>query len=206
MEITARELAKTYARAAKQNYERDGHLMPVLHVVDAKGAGFTMVPNPERFGGQPREQFAALIALTADAIETTYIGTCVEAWMKAFPAQKGVPDLERGQLSREADKDPEIRTSIVVHVIDVRDASNTYSVMMTVKGDPRDHEYDEHEQNGVMEGGLMEALIQGYNAACLQIIPLPEGARDSVAHRMQFLGSVDFIAAALYTEEIDRDG
>ena len=200
-DLTAKEVATTFAKAARTIYERAGHLAPAVHILDIKGAGLSMIPNTVRFGGEAREQLAALVALAADAVDTVFICTCVEAWTKAFPPSVDgeLPDLERGQLQRESEQDATIQTSLVVHAIDVRDPAQSYNIMATVTGDPRDHTFDVHEADGIMPGAFVDIILRAYNSACLGRIPLPESATGSLENRLTFLAGLEFISAATAT-------
>lgn len=197
-QLTAQHLAEGYSEAARENYVRDGHLVPIVHLLDAEGAGVSLLPNPERFGGSPREQLASLVGMTADILDVVFLATITEGWMKAFPeaaASGQMPNLQRGQLSKESDTDPDIHTTAMVQVFDMRRMADSYAIMSTVKGDPRRPEWDVHAQAGPMEGGMPDDLMRMYWVAKTHQIPVDH--THTIEQRLKFLGDIGFIVAAM---------
>lgn len=198
--LTAQKLAEVYSEGARENYQRDGHIMPIVHILDGEGSGVSLLPNPERFSGQPREQLAALVAMIADIVDVVFVCTITEGWMKAFPShdRDNLPDLQRGQLSKESETDPEVRTTAMVQAMDVRDFDHSYSIMSVVKGDPRDHEWDIWPNPGRPEGGMPDDVINAYHKARAHMVPIDH--KHTLFQRVEFLGQIGFIAIGLIAE------
>jgi len=204
--LTAKQLAETYTKAAQINWETDGHLTPIVHFTDGWGGGVSLIPNGDRFHGQAREQLSALIMLSADIVPAlVFVSTCVEAWMRAYPMEEGrtePPSLERGQLSKGAETDPDVKTSLVVQVYDVRNYANSHSIMSTWVGDPREPAWDEHANEGLMDGAMPE-MIQGAisiardpQRRAMMMGPLTVDG-DTIEDRIRFLADIGFIVAGM---------
>lgn len=205
--LTAQKLAEAYSEGARKNYDGDGHLTPILHVLDAGGLGVSLVPNPSRFNGQPREQLSALVAMVSDVIDVAFVATITEGWIKTYPEAdfpRDLPNLERGQLQRESETDPEVRTSAMVSVYDVSDLDQSYSVISAVKGDPRDHEWDIMPQEGRPLGGFPEDVIKAYLVGSQRMFPIPHD--HTIEQRLEWLIQIDFIVIGMAAiEDTERN-
>lgn len=151
-------LAQAMAAHARAIYEADHDVNTMVWAMEENQEGVIMAPNPD-YGLMPREHVAFCVHLASAFIDVRYAAFAVEAWMKAFPeGTDGVP--HRGYLESIADTDPEVRTTVMVSVIDIKEPERSHSVMSTAGGDdPREIEWDILDMEGLPEGGMADAIL-----------------------------------------------
>ena len=195
--VTAKELAETYALGGRTNYEQYHNVQPVIWVLDEKGFGLAGMITDKY--GEPREHFmmVAAMAMAAWEVETRFVAIVVEAWTKAYPDSKSWEELnrtiERGQLARESETDPEVRTAIFTLALDFVDIAQSCAVYSRVDGDdPLVIEWDIFVSEGEPPGELPKALLAAHAAA--------QHARN---HPENPLGKVDVDRVCRMLVEID---
>jgi hypothetical protein len=136
MEMTNRErtqaLARSFANSAAENYRRDGYLAPVLILLRDDGGGLILTPHPE-MAEHPGEGSAMLTAILGRASNAVHIGFICESWIKRMHHEAGDPEptMQRGQLAKEAETDPDIKTDLMVMVLSVKNWDDSYVVHQT---------------------------------------------------------------------------
>ena len=161
MELTAQQLAMTTAEVARRNYDKDGHLVPVVHLLHGDGSGAIIIPNSDKLGNHPTDAQPAIVVVASAIFRPRFIVSVTEAWGKTAPPDTDIDtfDMPRGTLAREAETNPDVHTVAMVVVIDCKDYSLSHNVHSTVIGDPRRHEWDVFDVEGLMPGALSERLV-----------------------------------------------
>jgi hypothetical protein len=162
MEMTAQEVAELVSSSARTNYDRDGYVVPNVHLLRADGSGAILLPNSEKLGDHPTDSLPRLVAMASPFLQPRYIVSVVEGWYKAVAALEDLEGWERGRLQAEAETNPDVRTAVMVVVIDTADTEASYSISAVVDGDPRDKAWEVEPFPGLLGGALAEALLHGY--------------------------------------------
>ena len=185
-------MAQELCEQARLLYVRDGYVVPTLILCNPQGERVSLMPTPGSFGGHPREQFFSLVMAMAPVFDIRYICAITEAWSRQYPHDSAPENLRRGQLSEEADTDPEVRTVVMVGVVEVAlPEPRLATVMSTVTGDPRAPEWDTHEQDGEIIGALYETMLGAWLTRAEDLTkPFFVGADDPVtrAERLAEMG------------------
>ena len=164
---TAKHLAVYFGEAAEEIYETEGSVEPVLLLLDDQGLGLLMHPS-RMMRTHPGEASALIIAVVGKMLPVRFIGFIVESFMTSMPKDDPRANtIERGQLTEWAETDPDVRTAICTTVWDVKSRDDSYCRLATVKGDPRQCEWDINEIEGPSEGYIDDLFTRAFAEAPL---------------------------------------
>lgn len=160
---TATELCESYTAAARGNYERDGHLAPILSLIGSRRVHFVLGPTDD-----VPVLAAQVTAGFVNVIQPDFIILVSETWKREVPEEEAatvLDDYQRGELERrEQSGDPSVYTALMVTVFDCKDVSRSH---MTLTVDRGDHLREEFNSTGRGEGRISdlieEALEVGRN-------------------------------------------
>jgi len=164
---TAKHLATYFGEAAEEIYENEGSVEPVLLLLDDDGLGLLMHPS-RLMREHPGEASALIIAVVGKMLPVRFIGFIVESFMKSFDKDDSqARDIQRGDLTEWAEVDPDVRTAICTTMWDVKARNDSFCRLATVKGDPRQCEWDIAEIDGPSEGYIDDMFTRAFASAPL---------------------------------------
>jgi len=174
---TAQALANNFGQGAEEIYEQEGSVEPVLLLLDDDGLGLLMHPS-RLMRDHPGEASSLIIAVVGKMLPVRFIGFIVESFMTSMPKDDPrAQTIERGQLTEWAETDPDVRTAICTTVWDVKSRADSYCRLATVKGDPRQCEWDIEQIEGPPEGFIDDLFTKAFaNAPLLEHRPPEEVA------------------------------
>lgn len=163
---TTKGICLGMADQATKNYREDGHVKPMMTMVDVDDDEIIMGVNPEGSGENMQDTVAkAMLAFGVFLGDLRRVVLVVEGWMKPLIAPEGVdPEewanaeenrLARGELQRQVDAGAtDIHTAVIVMAHDCLDEAN--SCVFTLDMD--DETAEPHVHEGPIEGGLGDIL------------------------------------------------
>jgi len=179
-------LARSFTHSACELFERDGYLTPIVIFHDKDGHGLIVVPHTE-MGEHPGDSAAKLTIMLGRTLEVEYISFISETWVKEFHVEKeeDKPDLQRGDLARMSETDPDVKTNLLVMVFAVKEWEASYSIHMTLNtvklGDIEGLGLEPHEIAGMPEGFVPDAIKRGYDLSP----PMPAPPLDVMARILE---------------------
>jgi hypothetical protein len=185
-----RELAHSFMHGAVDLYERDGHLAPVVIFINAEGHGLIIVPHPQ-LAEHPGDAAAHLTLMLGRPMETEFVAFIAETWVKQYHVPDGTdaPLLQRGDLSRMSETDPEVQTSLMVMVFAVKEWEHSHSLHLTLSAFEHDGVMglglEPSEHPGFPEGHVPDAIRAAYsNSPPMECPPLDAMARILEEHNV----------------------
>ena len=113
----AEEACEGALRQAEVIYFRLGQVLPCMWAVGLRRSVYA-VPNTAEAMDQRQQLLIGAHALLARQVDAHWIGSTHEVWSQEREVGSEVP--ARGDLARMSATDPTVRTSIVVHCLDVK--------------------------------------------------------------------------------------
>jgi hypothetical protein len=157
-----KEVAESYASSARQNFEKDGELAPILVLYTDERAATCLMNGTDDMPAA----YGRTLALGAACLKPDYVITVTEVWMKTIEkvtsekeARREMDKVRRGDLSREAEAgSKDVRTALmtVVWTMDPRQATSIIDKVLD------DGTYDRNEVVGEQEGYMVDNVIGGW--------------------------------------------
>jgi len=109
-------------RKAEYVYERNGELLPCMWAVGLYRSVHS-VPMTSFAADQRPQLLLGLHSLLAHSVDAHWIGTSHEVWSQERNLDEPIP--KKGDLGRRAATDPSVKTSILIHVLDLKTDEHT---------------------------------------------------------------------------------
>lgn len=186
------EVTEIFALGAREIFEADPPVPPLLAVFDAKfvGMGFTPTGNQH-----PTDAIPDVIASVATLFPVVYVITVIEAWFKAVTEES--TDFERGKLEKlEAQGDVNVKTMILTCGCNMTNGDRYRVEAVPVLDDVGQIHWELFSGN-VIQGGLMDRIKAAWVYGSTQDVP---------EELMNLYGQREVIAAALVATGLAVEG
>lgn len=121
----AEEACEAALRQAEVIYGRVGQVLPCMWAIGLRRSVYAVPNTPKAMDHRP-QLLVGVHAVLASEVDAHWIGSTHEVWSQEREAGSEIP--ARGDLERMSATDPSVRTSIVVHVLDVKTAEVSFGM------------------------------------------------------------------------------
>ena len=155
--------AERYALMARENYERDGELNPIMAICSEERTAICLMQGTDDLP----LAFGRTIAMAATILRPSFVVTVTEVWKKSYDGagkteremRKATGEIQRGDLAKMVEAGDETVQTALMTIAWTMDPTQAVAVIDTVLDDKS---YDRVITVGEQEGYMIDRVIGGW--------------------------------------------